>query len=53
MGEPYIGKESDNLNKRAIAALFRDDEEQAQDLWEEAMEKYPKHFDTKVNYDFK
>ena len=46
MGEPFIGKNSDILNKQAIAALFQDNEEEAKQFWSEAMEKYPKHFDT-------
>jgi hypothetical protein len=51
MGEPYIGKMSDILNKMAIAALFQDKQEEAEELWHQALEMYPKHFDTKVNYE--
>jgi TolA-binding protein len=51
MGEPFIGKKSDILNKLAIAALFRDQPKEAEDLWSEAIDKYPNHFETRVNFE--
>ena len=50
MGEPYIGKESDILNKIAVAALFQGRREEAEEYWLRAIEFNPKHFDTRVNY---
>jgi hypothetical protein len=35
----------------AIAALFQQRYPEAEELWEEAMELNPKHYDTKVNYE--
>ena len=51
MGEPYIGKKSDIMNKMAIAELFKDHQADAEELWLQALSLYPKHFDTKVNYE--
>ena len=35
----------------AIAALFRDKIQEAEQLWEQALDRYPTHFDTKVNFE--
>jgi len=51
MGQPNIGKDCDMLNKRAIAALLKENQDEAEDFWEEAMDINPNHFDTKVNYE--
>lgn len=51
LGQPYVGKESDILNKMAIAALFQDKIQEAEQLWEQALDRYPTHFDTKVNFE--
>jgi len=51
LAEPFIGKQSDVLNKIAIAALYRDEIELAEQYWSDATELNPEHFDTKVNYE--
>ena len=51
MGEPYIGKQCDTLNKMAIASLFRDNIEEAEEYWTKSLDLYPNHFDTLVNYE--
>jgi len=51
MGQPYIGKQADMLNKRAIASLLKGNQEEAEDFWEEGIDLNPSHFDLKVNYE--
>lgn len=51
MGEPYIGKECDTLNKMAIASLLRDNTAEAEEYWIKSLDLYPNHFDTQVNYE--
>ena len=51
MGEPYIGKECDTLNKMAIASLLRDNTAEAEEYWVKSLALYPNHFDTQVNYE--
>lgn len=46
MGEPYIGKECDTLNKMAIASLLRDNVSEAEEFWCKSLDLYPNHFDT-------
>jgi len=35
----------------AIAALFQEKIQEAEDLWEQGLERFPDHFDLKVNYE--
>ena len=50
MAEPYIGKQTDILNKLAIAAMYQNKLDVAEEYWEEARDLNPEHFDTQVNY---
>jgi len=47
---PVIGKRADTCNKKAIMALSRGEEDQALNLWEEALNMNDEHFDTLTNY---
>ena len=51
MEHPFIGKQSDVLNKVAIASLYRDETEKAEEYWQDAFELNSDHFDTKVNFE--
>ena len=51
MGEPYIGKQCDTLNKMAVASLLQDQTTEAEEFWTKSLDLFPCHFDSQVNYE--